>query len=64
MAGTFTQFARLLCRPALLAAGTVVILLPVLAQPTAARGPDAIADVAEMVIDAVVNISTSQTVDA
>src|ERR1700742_4778852 len=29
-----------------------------------ARGPDGIADVAEKVIDAVVNISTSQTVDA
>ena len=29
-----------------------------------ARGPDGIADVAEKVIDAVVNISTSQTVEA
>ena len=36
-------------------------LLP--AQPAAARGPDGIADVAEQVIDAVVNISTSQKVD-
>jgi serine protease Do len=33
------------------------------AQPAAARGPDNIADVAEAVIDAVVNISTKQTVD-
>jgi serine protease Do len=32
--------------------------------PVQARGPDGIADVAEKVIDAVVNISTSQTVDA
>ncbi len=32
-------------------------------QPAAARGPDNIADVAEAVIDAVVNISTKQTVD-
>src|SRR3978361_1663925 len=32
--------------------------------PGFARGPDGIADVAEKVIDAVVNISTSQTVDA
>jgi serine protease Do len=32
--------------------------------PALARGPDGIADVAEKVIDAVVNISTSQTVDA
>src|ERR1700733_5581765 len=32
--------------------------------PALARGPDGIADVAERVIDAVVNISTSQTVEA
>ncbi|WP_213769673.1 Do family serine endopeptidase [Bradyrhizobium sp. dw_78] len=36
----------------------------VMAQPAFARGPEAIADVAEKVIDAVVNISTSQTVEA
>src|ERR1700761_4231507 len=36
----------------------------VMAQPAQARGPEAIADVAEKVIDAVVNISTSQTVEA
>ena len=34
------------------------------ALPAQARGPDGIADVAEKVIDAVVNISTSQTVEA
>ena len=34
------------------------------AFPALARGPDGIADVAEKVIDAVVNISTSQTVEA
>ena len=38
--------------------------LAVVATPAFARGPDGIADVAEKVIDAVVNISTSQTVDA
>src|ERR1700744_5276032 len=32
--------------------------------PAMARGPEGIADVAEKVIDAVVNISTSQTVEA
>lgn len=32
--------------------------------PASARGPDGIADIAEKVIDSVVNISTSQTVDA
>ena len=35
-----------------------------LTAPALARGPDGIADVAEKVIDAVVNISTSQTVEA
>src|SRR5690348_16904815 len=33
-------------------------------QPALARGPDGIADVAEKVIDAVVNIPTSQTIQA
>jgi serine protease Do len=37
------------------------VLIP---APASARGPDGIADVAEKVIDAVVNISTSQTVEA
>jgi serine protease Do len=36
----------------------------VLGSPAYARGPEGIADVAEKVIDAVVNISTSQTVEA
>ncbi len=35
-----------------------------IATPALARGPEGIADVAEKVIDAVVNISTSQTVEA
>jgi serine protease Do len=34
------------------------------AAPALARGPDGIADVAERVIDAVVNISTTQTIEA
>src|SRR6202521_3979607 len=34
------------------------------AGPALARGPDGLADVAEKVIDAVVNISTSQTIEA
>jgi serine protease Do len=37
---------------------------PGLSGPALARGPDGIADIAEKVIDAVVNISTSQTVAA
>ena len=46
---------------AIAALAAAVILLPV--WPAAARGPDAIADVAEQVIDAVVNVSTSENVD-
>ena len=51
-------------RPVLAAAwlGAATLLIP--AAPAFARGPDGIADVAEKVIDAVVNISTSQTVEA
>jgi serine protease Do len=45
---------------AVLGAGLAVLLA---VAPAQARGPEAIADVAEKVIDAVVNISTSQTVD-
>ncbi len=39
------------------------IAWPMFTQPAAARGPDGIADVAEAVIDSVVNVSTKQTVD-
>jgi serine protease Do len=41
----------------------IAIAWPLLTQPAAARGPDGIADVAEQVIDAVVNVSTKQSVD-
>src|ERR1700692_2667466 len=53
------QFVRHGVAMAVLMAG--IIALP--AGPAAARGPENIADVAEQVIDAVVNISTSQKVD-
>src|SRR6266851_349332 len=46
-----------------LGTASVLISAPV-STPALARGPDGIADVAEKVIDAVVNISTSQTVEA
>jgi serine protease Do len=46
-----------------LGAATTLLSLPV-CLPAFARGPDGIADVAEKVIDAVVNISTTQTVEA
>jgi serine protease Do len=58
MAGTFSITIR---RPAL-AMAAALIAFPLAAH--AQRGPDKIADVAEAVIDAVVNISTSQTVAA
>jgi serine protease Do len=63
MLGIIGRFARQARQPAL-AAATVAIMLPALAVPSLARGPEAIADVAEQVIDAVVNISTSQNVGA
>jgi serine protease Do len=40
-----------------------ILAVPALTAPAVARGPDGIADVAERVIDAVVNISTSQSVE-
>jgi serine protease Do len=39
------------------------IFWPAFSSPAAARGPEGIADVAEQVIDAVVNVSTKQSVD-
>src|SRR5262245_51704415 len=41
----------------------VAIALLAVTAPAAARGPEGIADVAEQVIDAVVNVSTKQSVD-
>src|SRR6201987_3564146 len=49
-----------LCIGTGLGLGTVLVT----SAPAQARGPDGIADVAEKVIDAVVNISTSQNVEA
>jgi serine protease Do len=56
-------FVRRSCRSTALAIAAAVVAIPLIAAPAAARGPDGIADVAEKVINAVVNISTSQTVD-
>jgi serine protease Do len=47
----------------MLAAAAMAALSLVTPRPAHARGPDSIADVAEKVINAVVNISTSQSVD-
>jgi serine protease Do len=48
----------------LLAAACLGAASTLISAPALARGPEGIADVAEKVIDAVVNISTSQTVEA
>jgi serine protease Do len=68
MAGTRSDLSQDLAhsfrRPALAAMAAAALMFPLLATPSVARGPDGIADVAETVIDAVVNISTSQTVES
>src|SRR4051812_47492573 len=61
MVATFSHLVRRLCIPAVAAA---TIVWPASVTSAAARGPDGISEVAETVIDAVVNISTSQTVEA
>src|ERR1700730_12972780 len=48
----------------LMAAICLGVACVLVSAPASARGPDGIADVAEKVIDAVVNILTSQTVEA
>src|SRR5579883_3172378 len=51
-------------RAMLAAAAAIIVALPFVASPAQARGPDNIADVAEKVINAVVNVSTSQSVES
>ena len=62
MLGIFVRLTSQARRPALAAVASAALLLPALTTPSVARGPENIADVAEQVIDAVVNISTSQNV--
>jgi serine protease Do len=58
------RFARPVFHVAVIAAAAMTLMLGSPGSSVAAvRGPDAIADVAEQVIDAVVNISTSQKVN-
>src|ERR1700755_832065 len=64
MLGTLVQFARQIRPQAVAAVAAAAIAVPALSIASAARGPDTIADVSEKVIDAVVNISTSQKVAA
>src|SRR5689334_2175112 len=63
MVRLLTDLAHAFRQPALSAVAAAVLALPILATPAFARGPENIADVAEKVIDAVVNISTSQKVE-
>ncbi len=61
MGALFSRMTTHVRRPA-----AAILLIGAIAWPIApasARGPEGIADVAEQVIDAVVNISTKQTVD-
>jgi len=64
MAGYARDLARNLRRPAFAALTATALAVSAFSAPALARGPDAIAEVAETVIDAVVNISTSQTIDS
>ena len=63
MSGPFQQAGSRARRPLFAAALAAALAMPLLATPGAARGPDGITEVAEAVIDAVVNISTSQKVE-
>jgi serine protease Do len=63
MGAIFTSLKTPVGRACLSVFAAAAIAWPVLMGPAYARGPDGIADVAEAVIDAVVNISTKQTVD-
>jgi serine protease Do len=60
MGASFRMTAR---RSGLAVLFAAAVVWPIFAEPAQARGPENIADVAEQVIDAVVNISTKQTVD-
>jgi serine protease Do len=63
MGALFPRMRAPLGRTAMAVLFAAAIAWPAMTGPAAARGPDSISDVAEAVIDAVVNISTKQTVD-
>jgi len=63
MGALFSRMTTHVRRPAAAILLSAAIAWPMVPAPAAARGPEGIADVAEQVIDAVVNISTKQTVD-
>ena len=59
----FNRLAMPIRRPAVVLFAAAMLLAPGLSPPAQARGPDNVSDVAEEVIDAVVNISTKQSVN-
>jgi serine protease Do len=63
MGASFFRLTRPVGRAGLAIFTAVAIAWPALTSLAAARGPEGIADVAEQVIDAVVNVSTKQSVD-
>jgi serine protease Do len=63
MGASFFRLTRPVGRASFAIFTAAAIAWSVLTSPAAARGPDGIADVAEQVIDAVVNVSTKQSVD-
>jgi serine protease Do len=63
MGAPTSRLANPIRRTGLAAIAAAVILWPAFCEPAEARGPEAISDVAEQVIDAVVNVSTKQSVE-
>ena len=63
MGAPFFNYTTPVSRAGLALFTAVAIAWPALSVPAAARGPEGIADAAEQVIDAVVNVSTKQSVD-
>ena len=63
MGASFFRMKPTASRSGLAIFAAAAIAWPALIAPAAARGPEGIADAAEQVIDAVVNVSTKQSVD-
>src|SRR5215475_11301766 len=63
MDGVLTHLAISARRATFAALAAGALLLPAASTAALARGPESVSDVAEKVIDAVVNISTSQNVE-
>src|SRR5215470_3960532 len=63
MDGVLTELANSARRATFAALAAGALLLPAASTAALARGPENVSDVAEKVIDAVVNISTSQNVE-